>query len=135
MHTGRCEACIQSGDAVLVHCGGGKGRAGTVLACWMVKHGLGQYQAPHHPDPTPALGAGEAVAMLRRLRPGSIETHQQEAFVGEYSRQLWHRCNCRMVEQVGGCGVGGRGCLVGQLLQRLVLGTQHSVFVAESVCV
>lgn len=35
------EATIRNGEAVCVHCGGGKGRAGTFLSCFMVRFGLG----------------------------------------------------------------------------------------------
>merc|ERR1719247_1662499 len=54
---------VGAGGAVMEHCGGGKGRAGTV----------------------------EAIALIRRLRPGSIETVRQERFVREYARELWRR--------------------------------------------
>ena len=64
---------------VLVHCGGGKGRAGTFAACCLAMWG-----AAPPPDLTaerPVLSAQEAVRIVRSLRPGSIETQEQEAFV------------------------------------------------------
>jgi atypical dual specificity phosphatase len=67
------EEGIAFGRKVAVHCGGGLGRTGTLLACYLVKHGL----AP-----------GEAIARVRDARPGSIETPAQEAAVEEYSRRL-----------------------------------------------
>ncbi|KAI8868320.1 phosphatases II, partial [Ramicandelaber brevisporus] len=69
--------------ACLVHCGGGKGRAGTFLACYLAKYGpypidfAAQAQGPF-------MSSSEAVALIRQMRPGSIETHEQEAFVREY---------------------------------------------------
>ena len=55
-----------------VHCGAGLGRTGTLLACYLVT----QDQSAH-----------DAVARIRRLRPGSIETPEQEAAVEEFARQ------------------------------------------------
>jgi atypical dual specificity phosphatase len=60
---------------VAVHCGSGLGRTGTMLACFLVSQG----QNP-----------GEAIAHVRKLRPGSIETEQQEAAVSEWWDQVRH---------------------------------------------
>jgi atypical dual specificity phosphatase len=57
---------------VAVHCGAGLGRTGVVLACWFV---------------TKDLNAKNAVARVRRLRPGSIETLEQEEAVTEFARR------------------------------------------------
>jgi atypical dual specificity phosphatase len=81
---------LQDGDRMpmLVHCGGGKGRAGTVAACYIVAHGFNK------PDPSrsyPAMSAPEAIAALCSFRPGSIETTQQEEFVGKWCSALWKR--------------------------------------------
>ncbi|KAI0352276.1 ATP dependent DNA ligase [Trametes cingulata] len=73
---------------MLIHCGGGKGRAGTVAACYLVAHGFAR------PDPRrtePAMSAGEAISALRSLRPGSIETQEQEDFVAKYCSAIWKR--------------------------------------------
>ncbi|MGE3854868.1 MAG: dual specificity protein phosphatase family protein, partial [Planctomycetota bacterium] len=51
------------GTAVAVHCAAGVGRTGTILACVLVAHG-------HDPD--------AAIDLVRELRPGSIETPEQE---------------------------------------------------------
>ena len=53
-----------------VHCGAGLGRTGTVLACYFVTKGM---------------TAKNAVARVRRLRPGSIETEEQERAVEEFA--------------------------------------------------
>ncbi|KAI9193349.1 uncharacterized protein BJ171DRAFT_528948 [Polychytrium aggregatum] len=90
---------------VLVHCGGGKGRAGSLLALYLARYGT---QLPPSPcslcsasgavvceDPAccygsaPIMSAEMAIARLRYLRPGSIETDRQESFVHEYVSQLW----------------------------------------------
>lgn len=55
---------IAAGRPVAVHCLGGKGRTGTVLAAWLIAHGE---------------SAEHAVAEVRALRPGAIETDAQLA--------------------------------------------------------
>jgi tetratricopeptide (TPR) repeat protein len=82
--------------AVLVHCGGGKGRAGTFLSCWLSKHGKKKYD-PDDSDnkddycPPVHMTAQEAIDYLRDIRPGSVETQEQEKFVAEYVQLLWKR--------------------------------------------
>jgi atypical dual specificity phosphatase len=56
---------------VLVHCGEGKGRTGTVLAAYLISHGL---------------GADEAIRVVRERRPGSIQTLEQENVVHEFEK-------------------------------------------------
>ncbi|KAG5643552.1 hypothetical protein DXG03_000693 [Asterophora parasitica] len=73
---------------LLIHCGGGKGRAGTVAACYMAAFGFGK---PRLNQAHPELSAPEAVALLRHIRPGSIETSQQEAFVSKWCSTIWKR--------------------------------------------
>jgi hypothetical protein len=34
------DAELSSGETVYVHCRGGAGRTGTVVGCWLVRHGL-----------------------------------------------------------------------------------------------
>ncbi|KAJ7157204.1 ATP dependent DNA ligase [Mycena filopes] len=73
---------------LLVHCGGGKGRAGTVAACYLAAYGF------HRPIPAqdhPEMAAPDAIASLRLLRPGSIETSRQEAFVSAWCSAIWKR--------------------------------------------
>jgi atypical dual specificity phosphatase len=57
--------------AVYVHCFAGSGRTGTMMACYLVY--------AYRVDPT------EAIASIRRLRPGSIETDPQENAVGDWA--------------------------------------------------
>jgi atypical dual specificity phosphatase len=58
--------------AVAVHCGAGLGRTGVVMACYFVSKGL---------------SAANAIARIRRLRPGSIETEEQEHAVAEFAKR------------------------------------------------
>jgi atypical dual specificity phosphatase len=67
------EMVVSGGHRVAVHCGAGLGRTGTLLACYLVSRGLG-------PD--------EAIARIRALRPGSVETPQQVDAVAEFARPI-----------------------------------------------
>ena len=65
---------LAAGEAVAVHCGGGLGRTGTVLACYLLSSDEG-------------LGAEEALRRLRALRPGSVETPAQLAAVRAWAER------------------------------------------------
>ncbi len=65
---------IDRGVAVLVHCIAGRGRTGTMLACFFVQQGRGPL---------------EALELVRKLRPGSVETEAQEAAVLEFA--AWYK--------------------------------------------
>ncbi|KAK7686531.1 hypothetical protein QCA50_010130 [Cerrena zonata] len=75
---------------MLIHCGGGKGRAGTVAACYLAAFGAAKI--PHDTTPTePAMSASTAISTLRLVRPGSLETTQQEEFVAKWCSTIWKR--------------------------------------------
>jgi ADP-ribosyl-[dinitrogen reductase] hydrolase len=59
-------ARLDRGEAILVHCRGGRGRAGTVAARLLIERGL-------TPD--------AAIDAVRSARPGAIETAPQLAYV------------------------------------------------------
>ena len=63
---------LQDQRPVVVSCYAGIGRTGTVLACYLVKRGK-----------EPA----DAISEVRRLRPGSIQTPEQEAAVHEFAQR------------------------------------------------
>ena len=73
---------------LLIHCGGGKGRAGTVAACYLAAYG---FSKPRSDTTQPFMSATEAINALRAIRPGSIETLQQEAFVSKWCSTIWKR--------------------------------------------
>ena len=94
------EECIfQRNRAVLMHCGGGKGRAGTGLACFVMKWGLvfdqkwkSQIASQRIPKwREPQKGASEVIHHIKTVRPGSIETVEQEQFIKSYSNHLWSK--------------------------------------------
>lgn len=68
-----CNRHIEDGGAVVAHCRAGRGRTGTVLACYFVSRGAGPQ---------------DAISRIRRLRPGSIETMSQESAVYQYAEEL-----------------------------------------------
>ena len=80
----------ESPGATLVHCGGGKGRAGTVLACYLALYGFTPPRLTSMKDP-PKLSAKQIIALIRTLRDGSIETNHQEKFIETYISTAWRR--------------------------------------------
>lgn len=88
-----CSGAEEGNTPVLVHCGGGKGRAGTMLACYLVAFGFNRPppEILGATDFTPTMNAAEAIQALRTLRPGSLETPEQEAAVHTYCSALWKR--------------------------------------------
>jgi atypical dual specificity phosphatase len=67
------EARNAESKPVLVHCGEGKGRTGTVLAAYLVRTGL---------------QAEDAIRRVRTLRPGSIENMEQENVIRLFEKTL-----------------------------------------------
>ncbi|BEJ17483.1 hypothetical protein CspHIS471_0608840 [Cutaneotrichosporon sp. HIS471] len=80
---------FMDGGRWVVHCGGGVGRAGTVLACLVAMLGRGD----EDPTDRPKMAARTAIALVRTARPTSIETRQQEAFVSAWVSHRWRRAD------------------------------------------
>lgn len=59
-------------QAVVAHCLAGRGRTGTMLACYLVSKGH---------------DAKEAIAEVRRVRAGAVETGIQEKAIEYYARR------------------------------------------------
>ena len=66
-------AAREAGRKTLVHCFAGRGRSGVMAACYLVSLGR-----------TPE----EALAEVRSLRPGAVETEEQEDAVHDYAKRL-----------------------------------------------
>lgn len=63
---GKLAAVLKSGGSVVVHCRGGLGRTGLVVARFLVEDGM---------------EAEAAIALVRSVRPGALETWEQENHV------------------------------------------------------
>lgn len=61
----RLHAVLDGGGAVLLHCLGGKGRSGMVAMRLMTERGI---------------AGPEALTAIRDIRPGAVETPEQEAW-------------------------------------------------------
>jgi atypical dual specificity phosphatase len=69
---------LDNGNPVMVHCSGGKGRTGTILAAYLIKK-------------RKALNAYQAISKLRNIRGESIQSKDQENTLFAYERHLSER--------------------------------------------
>ena len=65
---------ITDNQAVMVHCAAGMGRAGTILACYLVKYRK--------------YSAKDAIEKIRSERPGSIQSEVQELAISYYQKHV-----------------------------------------------
>ncbi|MCR1818408.1 MULTISPECIES: cyclin-dependent kinase inhibitor 3 family protein [Stenotrophomonas] len=63
---------LLSGTRIVVHCKGGLGRAGTVASMLLLETGC-------------ASDGSDAIAKVRSVRPGAVETPEQEKFILNWS--------------------------------------------------
>jgi len=64
---------VAEGGAVVTHCTAGMGRTGTILAAYLVAEGL---------------PVEEALRRVREMRPGSVETPEQEDVLAAFAATL-----------------------------------------------
>lgn len=67
-------AKLLSGTRIVVHCKGGLGRAGTVASMLLIETGF-------------ASDGIDAIAKVRSVRPGAVETAEQEEFILNWSNR------------------------------------------------
>src|SRR5919202_5491050 len=66
---------IDNGKPVMVHCSGGKGRTGTILAAYLINKRI-------------VLNAYQAINKLRKIRGESIQSKDQENILFDYEKYL-----------------------------------------------
>jgi atypical dual specificity phosphatase len=64
---------VKAGGRVLVHCGAGLGRTGVILASYIIAR--------------KSITPEDAIRIVRKMRPGSIEQNQEKS-VYEFYRRL-----------------------------------------------
>ncbi len=72
---------LDSGEAVVVHCWGGKGRTGTVVGCWLIDE--------------EGLGYPEVLERMQELREGTCEAHHPVPDTPEQAAVLRRRAQRR----------------------------------------
>lgn len=83
----RLRSLLTDGESVFIHCRGGLGRAGTVAARLLIELGI--------------TGADTAIAQVRKVRSGAIETRAQEDHLRAIERIYDRSCGCLIGLAVG----------------------------------
>lgn len=65
---------LKNNKSTMVHCAAGKGRAGTILAAYMIKFN--------------GMGAENAIKRIRNMRRGSIQSSSQEIALSLFEKYL-----------------------------------------------
>ncbi|KAK4698613.1 hypothetical protein P7C70_g7661, partial [Phenoliferia sp. Uapishka_3] len=73
---------------LLVHCAGGKGRAGTMIASYLIAYGFARAQPPWS---YPTMGFRQALSILRQIRPHSVESNCQEDRLRSFATNISKR--------------------------------------------
>ena len=68
-----CELFVVT-QCAAAHCAWGRGRTGTMMACYLARQRR--------------LSADDAIAEIRRMRPGSVDSAKQENAVHLYVQSL-----------------------------------------------
>lgn len=68
------DGALAAGGCVYVHCWGGRGRTGTVIGCWLARHG----------ETEPLKRLRQFTAHAREHFPQVPETAQQQAYVQQW---------------------------------------------------
>jgi ADP-ribosyl-[dinitrogen reductase] hydrolase len=83
----RLRSLLTNGESIFIHCRGGLGRAGTVAARLLIELGI--------------TGADTAIAKVRQVRPGAIETRAQEDHLRAIERIYDRSIGCLIGLAVG----------------------------------
>ena len=73
---------------LLVHCAGGKGRTGTIAACYIAAYG---FNVSRSERTQPLMSPSAAIDALELIRPRLSRTKQQDEFVGRWVSTVWKR--------------------------------------------
>ena len=65
---------INNKEPTMVHCAAGIGRTGVILSCYLIKY--------------ENYSANDAIQVVRKKRPGSIQSESQEIAITFYEKQI-----------------------------------------------
>lgn len=87
---GQIARALAEGGGCLVHCSDGFAASGVVLACFLIVHGLDEPVGSGKPG-KPQLTAGEAIEVLRALRPGCLAQAEDVEQIHAFAQAAWAR--------------------------------------------